>query len=84
MVIGILLIAKGAPFKSSKLGRGNSASPDIEFGDIENWQSDSKIGNNLVNRSISDEYRDSGRSGDCDVFGTLEITHLARRHRIGE
>lgn len=38
----------------------------LDFREIENWQTNSKIGNYLVNRSFPNEYRDAGRSGDCD------------------
>ena len=41
---------------------------DIEFGDIYGRNTDIGVGDYVVNRSAADDYRDSGRTGDCDVF----------------
>ena len=57
---------------------GNSPQIEIEFGDVENWKTDSEIGNYSVNYIVSNEYRDAGRSGDTDVSVTLENTDFIR------
>ena len=45
----------------------NASSIWLKFGDIANLYADSGIGNYLVNRSVVNEYRDSGRPGGCEV-----------------
>ena len=52
---------------------------EIEFGDIEGRGADTNFGSYLVNRSVSGEYRDSGRAVDCDVFKTHSETNMTRR-----
>lgn len=52
------------------MGR-ESSSIELEFGDIENWQADSEVGNYLANRISGGECRDAARPEDCDVFKTV-------------
>ena len=61
-----------------------SSSLGVQFGDIENWQSDREIEHYSVNRSIANGYRDTGRSGDCDVSETSAKTTLIRSNWRGE
>ena len=80
---GCFLLATGRPLNQVNLDGDNSAPVEIEFSDIENRHGDTKSGNYSVNRIAPDSYRDSGRSGDCDVFETSAIRNLARRNRAG-
>ena len=49
---------------------------DIEFGEIENRQTDSAVGYFLANRITANEYRDADRTEDCDVSETPADTYL--------
>ena len=50
-------------------------------GDIEDWQSDSEVGNYGVNRIVSGGYRDAGRTEVWGDFATFSKTNLARQRR---
>ena len=52
----------------------------IEFGAIDGRAADIAGGHYLVNRIISDEYRDSERTEDCDAFRTSEKENLDMRY----
>ena len=53
----------GRPLGQVNYMEGSSSSIALELCDIENWKADREIGNYLVNRSVANEYLDSGRSG---------------------
>ena len=80
---GILRIIRGRSLRQVRYMGNNSAAIELEFGDIENWRTDSEIKNYLVSRSVADEYRDSERSGDCDVSEKLAETNLIRTNWWG-
>ena len=71
----------GRPISHVNFTDDASSSVGLECGDIENGQPDSDVWNYSVNRSISNDYRDSERSGDCDVFKTF--AKLIYREEIG-
>ena len=72
--IGIrLIVTVGHSLSQVNFTGRNSYSVEIEFGGVGDLQSDIEIENYLVNRSISNEYRDAGRSG------VATISKMARR-----
>ena len=60
-------------------GDNNYSSCEIEFGDVEGRNKDSEVGGYLSNHSVANEYRDSERSGGCDVFKTSALKNFARK-----
>ena len=59
----------------------DSGSGGLEFGDVENRQSDSEVVDYLATRSISEEYRDADRPGDGDVLETFAKMGTQRKYR---
>ena len=56
----------------------------IVLGDIDGWNTDSEVGDYLVNRREAEDYREAGRSGDRDGFKVFAITNSARWYKGGE
>ena len=48
----------------------HDSSFDLELLDLEDLHTDSDVEGYLARSLTADEYRDSGRPGDCDVFKT--------------
>ena len=48
---------------------------EIEFGDIDVWNTDTAVANYRVRRSAADDYRDAGRRVDYDAFMVFSKTN---------
>ena len=57
----------------------NLPSTELEFGDIEGWNTDIDAGCHLPNHIAANGYRVSGRAGYCDVSKTFAETISARK-----
>ena len=77
-------LSLGRPLSQVNFTEINSSSGEIDFGDVGNLHAVSDVGNYLANRSTANEYRDVGRSADCDGFETFAGANLVRRHWRGK
>ena len=76
------MIAKSVYFEEKG---DNSPLRELEFDDIGGWVADCELGGYLPNHILSPEFRDAGRSGDCDVsetFSKMNITRGGNGERI--
>ena len=71
----------GRPMSQVNFDEDNSASCEIEVGCIGNWQPDSDVGHYLVNRSVSGDYRDAGRTDDCGASESFAESNIVRNLR---
>ena len=49
----------------------NYSVSEVEFCDVEGWDTDIEVGGYIANRIASEELRDAWRAADCDVFKTF-------------
>ena len=83
MEIGVILIIRVSPFKSSKLGGNGGNYPPMWDRIRRHWRLGGPIamwGDYLVNRRVAAEYRDARRSGDIDAFWSSPKTNLYTRY----
>ena len=56
---------------------------ELEFDDVDGWNTDSDAEGYLVYRIVSNKYRDAGRADGCDVPETFAETYFARKLKVG-